>query len=144
MAYRFIQTREDYSDLAAGKVFHGLPGHPAFPVRLASEIFQRCLALRKDTDRTEPCVIYDPCCGGAYLLSTLGYLFWNDINRILASDIDTTVLQIAESNLALLTVDGLQRRATQLAELQARYGKPSHVEALASAQRLMCDLKEQR
>src|SRR5690349_6954969 len=103
MAYRFALDHEDYSDFAAGRVFYGLPGHPAFPVRLASEIFQRCRAI----SAAQLPSIYDPCCGGAYLLSTLAYLHGKDIRRIVASDVDQSILQTADANLALLTIDGL-------------------------------------
>ena len=47
MQYLYATERPDYSDLASGRVFYSLPGHPAFPIRLASEIFQRCLAFRR-------------------------------------------------------------------------------------------------
>ena len=43
MEYKFASERTNYTDLASGNVFYSLPGHPAFPVRLASEIYQRCL-----------------------------------------------------------------------------------------------------
>ena len=46
MEYKFANEHANYADLASGHVFYSLPGHPAFPVRLASEIYQRCLALR--------------------------------------------------------------------------------------------------
>src|SRR5438128_795255 len=46
MPFKFAVERENYADYASGKVFYNLPGHPAFPVRLASEIFQPD-ALRK-------------------------------------------------------------------------------------------------
>lgn len=59
MPYRFATERRDYSDYASGKVFYALPGCPAFPVRLASEIFQRCLEIRAAEDATQPCVLYD-------------------------------------------------------------------------------------
>ncbi len=44
MPYQFAVDRPNYSDLASGRVLYSVPGHHAFPVRLASEIFQRCLA----------------------------------------------------------------------------------------------------
>jgi len=60
MEYKFATDRANYADLASGHVFYSLPGHPAFPVRLASEIYQRCLALRGQGP--SPCTIFDPCC----------------------------------------------------------------------------------
>ena len=49
-------------------------------------------------------------------------------------------MALAARNLALLTVDGLDRRIAELERLLAEYGKPSHAEALASAARLRAHL----
>jgi hypothetical protein len=141
MPYRFATERQDYSDYAAGKVFYALPGHPAFPIRLASEIFQVCMATRKAHNATGPCTLYDPCCGGAYHLSTLAYLHWNAIREIIGSDIDEDVLALAQRNLALLTLDGLDRRIEEISVMRAAYGKASHTEALESATALRQKLK---
>ncbi|MFD2352348.1 hypothetical protein ACFSTC_28350 [Nonomuraea ferruginea] len=46
MTYRHAIVRTSHEDLASGAVLHSAPRFPAFPVRLASEIFQRALALR--------------------------------------------------------------------------------------------------
>ena len=121
-------------------MFYSSPGQPAFPVRLASEIFQRCWALRP---KQEPCVMYDPCCGGAYHLSVLGHLHGAQIEEIVASDVDTAVLDLAQRNLGLLTQAGLDQRKTALQHLYATYQKPSHAKALASARRLQMHLPEQ-
>jgi methylase of polypeptide subunit release factors len=133
MKYLFATERQNYSDYASGKVFYGLPEHPAFPIRLASEILQRCFALCKTTGR---CVLYDPCCGGAYHLATLAYLHWDRIDAIAGSDINADALALAERNLALLTAPGLERRIAEIDKMRAAYGKASHEEALKSAQRL--------
>lgn len=133
MKYLFATDRQNYADFASGKVFHGLPEHPAFPVRLASEILQRCFAKRATTDR---CVLYDPCCGGAYHLATLAYLHWDRIDTIVGSDIDADALALAERNLALLTAPGLERRIAEIDKMWAAYNKTSHEEALKSAQHL--------
>ena len=119
MLYRFASERRDYSDYASGRVFMGRPGHPAFPIRLASELFQRCLAVRRAGGLTGPCVLYDPCCGGAYLLSTLAYLHWHEIDRVIGSDIDEEALALAARNLSLLTLEGLDRRIQDLAAMRA-------------------------
>jgi len=63
MHYQFAKERPDYSDLASGRVFYSLPGHPAFPIRLADEILQRCLARREASHVTGPCILYDPVVG---------------------------------------------------------------------------------
>jgi len=136
MPYRFAKERQDYSDYSSGRVFYGLPGHPAFPVRLASEIFQRCVALREAQGATGPCVLYDPCCGGAYHLSTLAYLHWDAIGEIIGSDVDEQILSVARRNLSLLTVEGLDRRTAEISKMLVQYKKASHAAALESAQRL--------
>ena len=136
MQYRFAQERQDYSDYSSGRVFHGLPGHPAFPVRLVSEIFQRCVALREAQGATGPCVLYDPCCGGAYHLSTLAYLHWHAIGEIIASDVDEEILSVARRNLSLLMVEGLDRRTAEISRMLVQYKKASHTAALESAQKL--------
>ncbi len=136
MPYLFAAERRNEADYAAGRVFYSLPGHPAFPVRLVSEIFQRCLALRAADGLTAPVALYDPCCGGAYHLATLAYLHGERIASIAASDIDALVLDLARRNLDLLTLPGLDRRTAELEWLWADYGKRSHAEALESAERL--------
>jgi hypothetical protein len=113
MPYQFATESRDYSDLAAGRILQNFPGHPAFPIRLASEIFQRCLPIL--AKENIPVSVYDPCCGGAYLLTTLAYEHWSQIHTIIGSDIDTDALNLAERNLSLLTLDGLdQRLATRV------------------------------
>ena len=136
MAYRFAQERRNYAALAAGTVLHSLPGHPAFPIRLADEIFQRCLVLQQPEGANKCRVLYDPCCGGAYLLTTLGYLHADCLKLIIGSDSDTQALSLAERNLSLLSEAGLQGRIDQIRSLLALYGKGSHASALAHAEQL--------
>ena len=133
MQYKFATEQSDYSDFSSGRVFYSLPGHPAFPVRLASEIFQRCLAIRA---ATAPCALYDPCCGAAYQLSVLAYLHWDRIGEVVGSDIDEKAVALAKKNLGLLSAGGLEQRARQIAGMLAQYGKASHQDALSSAGRL--------
>ena len=134
MQYKFAEERLNYSDLASGHVFYGLPGHPAFPIRLASEIFQRCLAFRGK--KYSPCVVYDPCCGAAYHLSVIAYLHWNSIRQLICSDIDEKAVQLAERNLGLLTLDGMERRSREISTMIHLYGKKSHKDAQESLRRL--------
>jgi hypothetical protein len=136
MAYRFAKESKDYTDYSSGRVFYGLPGHPAFPVRLVNEIFQRCLAIRESWGMSAPCVLYDPCCGGAYHLSVLVHLFWQHINTIIGSDIDEQALALAARNLSLLTPDGIKRRIRELSAMADAYGKKSHQAAIKSAETL--------
>lgn len=133
MNYRFAVERPDYSHLASGHVFYSLPGHPAFPVRLASEIFQRCLDWRKRAGEELPCTLFDPCCGAGYSLSVLGALHREALREVIGSDVDAGAVECARRNLSLLTLEGLERRAVELEELLARYGKASHRAALQSA-----------
>ena len=143
MPYRFALEHQDYSDYSGGRVFYSLPGQPAFPVRLASDIFQRCLEIRQATGLAAPCTVYDPCCGGAYHLTSLAYLHWQRIAKIIASDIDAAALGLARRNLSLLTLAGLDQRAAEIATYIDQYGKPSHVAALQSAARLHLALAKQ-
>jgi 23S rRNA (guanine2535-N1)-methyltransferase len=134
MKYKYATEHLDYSDFSSGRVFYSLPGHPAFPVRLASEIFQRCLAQRAYIfGITSPCTVYDPCCGAAYHLSVLGYLHGEQIQKIIASDIDEKAVALAARNLGLLHRNGLDERSRELSAMFKDYGKESHRDALQSA-----------
>ena len=133
MPYKYARTPLDYSDLASGRVFHSLPGHPAFPVRLASEIFQRCRASReKFYENSDPCSLYDPCCGTAYHLSVLAYLHGENIRAVIGSDVDGKAVVVAKRNLELLTVAGLDQRIGEISQLFEMYRKDSHKDALDS------------
>ena len=131
MAYRFATEKEDYSDFASGQVFYSAAGRPAFPVRLASEIFQRSLVyLEKPT----PISLYDPCCGSAYHLAVVGIRHRPQLASIAASDIDPVAIELATRNLSLLTPNGLARRRQEIAADWHKFGKPSHQAALASVE----------
>ncbi len=142
MPYQFAADRENYADYAGGKVFHSLPGYPAFPVRLVSEMFQRCLAVRAAHGLSGRCTLYDPCCGGAYHLSTLAYGHWDDLEMLIGSDVDEQALTLARRNFALLTLRGLDDRIAEIETLLKQYGKLSHAEALESAQSLRARLRQ--
>jgi 16S rRNA G966 N2-methylase RsmD len=134
MEYKFATEQANYADLASGHVFYSLPGHTAFPIRLASEIYQRCLAWREQG--SSPCSIYDPCCGAAYHLSVIAYLHWDSICRVICSDIDEKAVQLAERNLGLLTPAGMERRSREIAAMVRLYDKDSHKGALESINRM--------
>ncbi len=106
---------------------------PNFPVRLGNEIYRRCTAYFPGKDRF---TVYDPCCGGGYLLTVLGFCNHN-IAKILASDISDEMVSIAAKNLALLTGEGLIQRKQELEDLLRLYQKSSHREALNSLERLL-------
>jgi len=134
MQYMYETEPHDYSDLASGRVFYSVPGHPAFPIRLASEIFQRCLAHRETIYKdSSPCTLYDPCCGTAYHLGVLGYLHGDHIREIIASDIDEKAVSLAGRNLGLLGQAGLDNRIREITNMIELYSKDSHKEALNSA-----------
>lgn len=134
MPYRFATERQDYSDFAAGRVLRVPPGYPALPVRLADELFRRCLAARGGP--AEGLVLFDPCCGAAYQLSALGLLHAHTLVKVIGSDVDPGALAVAAQNLGLLSPEGLALRARELEALAAQFGKEAHRDALASARRL--------
>ncbi len=133
MTYRYACRRGDDSDLASGRVLRSAPGMPGFPVRLASEIFQRAAAF---SDSTGPLTLWDPCCGSGYLLTVLGLLHPEQLHTLVATDLDDHALSLARANLALLTPEGLQARRRELEELSTVYDKPTHHEAVQAADRL--------
>ena len=134
MQYKYATENLDYSDFSSGRVLYSLPGHPAFPIRLASEIFQRCVALRKTIyENSTPCILYDPCCGAAYHLSVLAFLHGEHIQKIIASDVDEKAVALAKRNLGLLSSAGLDNRIGEISKMLEQYGKDSHKDALRSA-----------
>lgn len=132
MVYKYCEN-ENFEDLASGRVIAQRAGFPNFPVRLAQEIFGRCCSYLETHDRI---CIYDPCCGGGYLLTTLGFLNYEKIETIIASDISEEAIQLAGENLSLLGKDGLNRRIEQLNQLRSLHNKASHSGALDSAANL--------
>lgn len=144
MEYKFTSERENYEVYASGSVLVAAPGHPAFPVRLANEIFRRCLAYRQTWGANGRCVLYDPCCGGAYHLTTITYFNWPYIEGIYASDIDPDALSIAARNLSLLEPTGLDQRIAELSDMAVAYGKESHTTALTNAALLKAQLMDLR
>lgn len=133
MIYQFETEKLDYSDYSSGRVLHHAPGTTAFPVRLGKEIMARCLAeLRGSRDL----IVYDPCCGGAYWLTMIGFHYGARVSELHGSDIDEAVLDHARRNLNLLTAEGLSARKEDLLQDLNRYGKESHKEALESIERL--------
>jgi len=140
LKYRFATQRENYEDYASGRVLYGRAGLTAFPVRLASEVFQRCAHWLTQQGAAPPYTLYDPCCGGGYLLTVLGLLHGAELARIVASDIDDEAVERARENLSLLTAAGMDRRLDAIQRLFDAYGKPSHRGALESGRRLKASL----
>ena len=112
MVYQYC-GKGDFEDFASGRVLLHRTGYPNFPVRLAQEIFCRCLAR---LDSAKPLRLYDPCCGGGYLLTVLGFLNYGRLETIAASDISGEAVQLARENLSLLGRAGLARRKEQLSQ----------------------------
>ncbi|WP_430788723.1 rRNA methyltransferase [Actinoplanes sp. G11-F43] len=133
MSYRFATTAANYADLASGSVLQSAPGHPAFPVRLASEMFQRGCAA---AGMSGPVTVWDPCCGSGYLLTVLGFQHRERLSAAIGSDIDENAVALARRNFSLLTADGLRARTAELSDLATRFGKPSHAGAVEAAGRL--------
>jgi len=133
MEYKYAKNC-NYEDFASGRVLYGIGGLSNFPVRLANEIYGRCLQY---LNKKEDICLYDCCCGGAYSLTVLGFLNQRSISRIIASDIDNKMLETARLNLSLLSEDGMKRRIDELNLLYKRFNKESHREAIESAIRLL-------
>ncbi|WP_042161452.1 hypothetical protein [Paenibacillus gorillae] len=136
MEYLYEKNGNSYEDFASGRVLYNARGTTSFPVRLASEIIQRCFRLLEIKGNKGPYSLYDPCCGGAYMLTVVGLMHGHRINHVYASDVNSGVLQVAERNLSLLSPSGLDQRKEQLIQLTALFQKKSHKEALVSLERL--------
>ena len=132
MKYQYTVEKVNYEDYAAGRVLYTQAGMTSFPVRLASEIWQRCAALLPQ----KPLRVYDPCCGSAYLLTTLGFLHGAQLAALWASDIQAQATTLARKNLALLTEAGLAQRQAEIETMLRDYGKASHADALSSVDAL--------
>jgi len=133
MEYRYAE-KCGYEDFASGRVLYHYRGVPNFPVRLINEIYNRCLEY---SNKKEDLCLYDCCCGGGYSLTVLGFLNQQSISKIIASDIDYKMLEIAKANLSLLSRDGLKRRIDELHLLYERFNKTSHKDAEESAIKLL-------
>lgn len=143
LSYKFATENLNYEDYASGRVLYNQKGTTSFPARLASEIYQRCVAVLEERGNKDAFVIYDPCCGGAYLLTILGFLHGEKISHIYGSDIDKTAISLAQRNLSLLSPEGINQRIMQIEKMTSQYGKESHSEALKSALKLK-DILERR
>lgn len=132
MVYRYATEQKDHSALASGNVLRSAPGFPGFPVRLASELFQRSLAHT----RTGSVSLWDPCCGSGYLVTVLGLLHRDRLTRVRASDVDAEAVALAARNLELLTADGLAEREEELRRAARDFGRVEFVERAETARGL--------
>lgn len=133
MEYKYCKD-DNFEDFACGRVLYHRSGMPSFPVRLAVEIFKRCMEY---LGRQNDIVLFDPCCGGGYLVTVLGLLNPSAIKEFVCSDIDEDAVGLARSNLSLLTMDGLLRRRDQIFGMIESFNKQSHRDALESADRFI-------
>ena len=134
MPYKFSQNA-NHEDLSCGRVIYHKAGFTNYPVRLVCEIFERCLHIISEPNK-KVCV-YDPCCGGGYILTVLGFLYGERIESLYGSDISLEAIGITEQNMGLLTYKGLHNRKEQLKSLYETYGKDSHCQAIKSADNLL-------
>lgn len=129
MEYKYGKN-DNYEDFSSGRVLYHIRGMTNFPVRLAQEIFGRCLQY---SPKKRDICLYDCCCGGGYLLTVLGFLNQDTIEKIIGSDINIQLLEIAKKNLSLLSKEGIDRRIAEIDEMIVNYQKQSHLEAKNSA-----------
>ncbi len=139
MNYKYFNN-DNFEDFACGRVIYHKSKMPSFPVRLAGEIFMRCV---EHLGKGNEIILYDPCCGGGYMLTVLGLLNPEKISTIIGSDIDEVSLSLAKSNLSLLSKEGLIIRKKQLEKMLDEYNKVSHREAISSIDKFM-DIIEKR
>ena len=97
MEYLYCKD-DNFQDFASGRVLYGGKGIPNFPIRLLLEIYGRAL---ERSNKKEDLVIYDPCCGGGYSLTILGYFQNKYIRKIYGSDIDEDMVAHAKKNISI-------------------------------------------
>jgi hypothetical protein len=140
MEYKYSKN-DNYEDFACGRVLYHRSGMPSFPVRLANEIFRRCAEY---LGRQRDIVLFDPCCGGGYMVTVLGFLNPDSIIKFICSDIDKDSVDLAASNLSLLTLDGLHQRRDRILEMAGLFNKQSHKDALRSVERFIDIMQDRR
>lgn len=139
MEYLHCENR-NFEDFASGRVLYGGKGIPNFPVRLLNEMYGRAISYSL---KKEDLVVYDPCCGGGYSLTVLGFIHNCDIGKIYGSDVDEFMIAHAKKNTGLLTTAGLYDRKHEVERFYETYGKTSHLEALNSCDKLEGLLKRE-
>jgi len=132
MEYLYCEDA-NFEDFSSGRVLYGGQGIPNFPVRLLNEIFGRTLSY---SEKKKDVVVYDPCCGGGYALTVLGFFYNDVIWKVYGSDIDAGMVSHAKKNVSLLEREGLKQRRTELKTYYEQYGKESHRLAMDSCHKL--------
>lgn len=133
MEYKYAENC-NYEHFASGRVLHHTNGIPNFPVRLANELYGRSLYY---SNKKKDICLYDCCCGGGYSVTVLGLLNQQSISKIIASDIDNRMLEIASLNLSLLSKKGIKKRIDEIHSLYEQFNKESHREAEESGIKLL-------
>jgi len=133
MEYKYT-VDDNFEDYASGRVLYHTGGAATFPVRLSLEIFERC---RSYSEKKQDIILYDCCCGGAYMLTVLGFLKGESLSAVYGSDIDEQIIKAANDNLHLLTREGLYKRKEQIETLYKLYEKQSHKDALRSIEKML-------
>ncbi len=139
MEYKYCEN-QNFEDFSSGRVIYGGEGMPNFPVRLLNEIFGRAAAY---SDKKECLKIYDPCCGGGYSLTVLGFCHSDTISQIYGSDIDDRMVNQARRNTHLLTNAGMNNRRLELQNMLSLYQKSSHADALKSLEKIQNMLQKE-
>ena len=139
MVYKYFPNN-NYEDYSSGRVIYHKSNYPNYPVRLVGEIFYRCLEHLKKKNKL---CLYDPCCGSAYMLTVLGYLFNENIETIYCSDISSEAVELSYKNLSLLTDSGIEKRKNELINFIKIYNKESHRNALISLEKIKHLLKHE-
>jgi hypothetical protein len=132
MVYKHFQNN-NYEDFSSGRVIYHKSNYSNYSVRLVGEVFYRCLEHSKK--KNEIC-LYDPCCGSAYMLTVLGYLFNETIETIYCSDISNEAVELSRKNLSLLSYTGIEKRRNELNNFIRKYNKDSHRNALHSLEKI--------
>jgi 23S rRNA (guanine2535-N1)-methyltransferase len=125
MQFKFANALS-YQDLGSGQVLHSAPGFPSFPARLGIELFERA----REVAGVEYASFWDPMCGAGGVATTIGIACGDAVSRILATDISTDSLAIAQRNLSLTSAEGISRRIGDLKR------KGAHPSRILSAERL--------
>ena len=140
MRYQFAVQRQNYEDYASGRVLYGRPGFPAFPVRLAGELFQRCCDHLARRGKQPPYTLYDPCCGGGYLLAVVGLLMENVYRRSWPRISTPRQWLWHDANLSLLSPAGLRHRLEEIQSLIGEYRQTLASRGAGSGERLAARL----
>lgn len=138
LKYKYFDN-DNFEDYSSGRVIYHRTGMTNFPVRLAGEVFCRCLEYIK---RKNEITLYDPCCGSGYMVTVLGLMNIKTIKAIFASDISEDAINLTNKNLTLLSEDGLYKRKKQIEQMISQFKKPTYFESLKSVNKFISMFNE--